>query len=88
MEKILVHDTGPGIAADKQSAVFEPFFTTRAEGSGLGLWIVQQIVTAHGGVVGVSNAPEGGAVLAVHLPIWRRENVNGQIENQTRSTRP
>jgi signal transduction histidine kinase len=74
---IEVHDTGPGIAADKQSAIFEPFFTTRAEGSGLGLWIVQQIITAHGGIVSVSNASEGGAVFAVHLPIPSRENVNG-----------
>jgi signal transduction histidine kinase len=72
-----VHDTGPGIAVDKQSAIFEPFFTTRAEGSGLGLWIVQQIITAHGGVVGVSNAADGGAVFAVHLPIRRKENFNG-----------
>ena len=48
---IEIHDTGPGIPLEKQSAIFEPFFTTKTEGSGLGLWIVQQIVTAHGGVV-------------------------------------
>ena len=74
---IEVHDTGPGIPTDKQSAIFEPFFTTKAEGSGLGLWIVQQIITAHGGVVGGSNAPNGGAVFAVHLPLWKNEKVNG-----------
>jgi len=74
---IEVHDTGPGISSDNQSAIFEPFFTTKAEGSGLGLWIVQQIITAHGGVVGVSNAPCGGAVFAVHLPLRKKENVNG-----------
>ena len=74
---IAVRDTGPGIPADKQSAIFEPFFTTKAEGSGLGLWIVQQIITAHGGVVEASNAADGGAVFAVHLPLQRKENGNG-----------
>ncbi len=74
---IEVHDTGPGIPADKQSAIFELFFTTKAEGSGLGLWIVQQIITAHRGVVSVSNAPGGGAVFAVHLPLRRKENLSG-----------
>lgn len=74
---IEIHDTGPGIPADKQSAIFEPFFTTKAEGSGLGLWIVQQIITAHGGVVGASNAYHGGAVLAVHLPLRKKEDVIG-----------
>ena len=72
-----VHDTGPGIPADKQAVMFEPFFTTKAEGSGLGLWIVQQIITAHGGVMGASNAPHGGAVFAMHLPLRKKENVNG-----------
>lgn len=74
---IAVRDTGPGISADKQSAIFEPFFTTKAEGSGLGLWIVQQIVTAHGGVVAVANAADGGAVFAVQLPLLGKENGNG-----------
>lgn len=73
---ITVQDTGPGIPADKQSAIFEPFFTTRAEGSGLGLWIVQQIITAHGGVVDASQAAGGGAVFAVHLPIRTKGNGN------------
>ncbi len=74
---VAVRDTGPGIPADKQSAIFEPFFTTKAEGSGLGLWIVQQIVTAHGGGVAVANAADGGAVFAVQLPLQRKENGNG-----------
>jgi signal transduction histidine kinase len=74
---IAVQDTGPGIPADKQSAIFEPFFTTKPEGSGLGLWIVQQIITAHGGFVEVSNVPDGGALFTVHLPLRKKENVNG-----------
>lgn len=74
---IKVGDTGPGIPANRQSAIFDPFFTTKADGSGLGLWIVQQIITAHGGAVGASNAPNGGAIFAVHLPLRPKENVNG-----------
>jgi two-component system sensor histidine kinase HydH len=74
---IAVRDTGPGIPADKQPAIFEPFFTTKPEGSGLGLWIVEQIVTAHGGTVEAANAPGGGAVFSVHLPLSKKENGNG-----------
>jgi two-component system sensor histidine kinase HydH len=72
-----VRDTGPGIPLERQSAIFEPFFTTKAEGSGLGLWIVQQIIIAHGGLVEVSNAPNGGAVFTVHLPVRKKENTDG-----------
>ncbi len=74
---IEIHDTGPGIPAEKQSAIFEPFFTTKPEGSGLGLWIVQQIITAHGGAVRAANAPGGGAVFTVHLPLRGKETVHG-----------
>ena len=64
-----VRDTGPGVPAEKRAAIFEPFFTTKADGSGLGLWIVQQIVTAHGGVVTVADAPDGGAVFTLQFPL-------------------
>lgn len=74
---IVVHDTGPGIPADKQSAIFEPFFTTKAEGSGLGLWIVQQIVLAHGGAVRVANVPSGGAIFTLNLPLPPRPVPHG-----------
>ena len=74
---IAVRDTGPGVPADKRSAIFEPYFTTKPEGSGLGLWIVQQIITAHGGAVEVANAAGGGAVFTVHLPLPNGENAGG-----------
>jgi two-component system, NtrC family, sensor histidine kinase HydH len=63
-----VTDSGKGVPAERRSAVFEPFFTTQAEGSGMGLWIVQQIATAHGGMVGVSDAPGGGAAFILRIP--------------------
>jgi two-component system sensor histidine kinase HydH len=74
---IAVLDTGPGIPPEKQSSVFEPFFTTKPEGSGLGLWIVQQIVTAHGGMVKSSNAEGSGAIFTMHLPLRKKEEVHG-----------
>lgn len=79
-DKILsieVRDNGPGIPTEEHSAIFEPFFTTKTEGSGLGLWIVQQIITAHGGAVSVSNASSGGAVFSLELPLGKKESVNG-----------
>lgn len=71
--RIRVQDTGPGLPAGGESAIFEPFFTTKAEGSGLGLWIVQQIISAHGGEVEACNAPEGGALFVLHLPLRQGE---------------
>lgn len=66
---LAVRDSGPGIPADKLASIFEPYFTTKAEGSGLGLWIAQQIVTAHGGRIQAQNAPTGGAVFTMTLPL-------------------
>jgi signal transduction histidine kinase len=74
---IEVHDTGSGIPVDQASVIFDPYFTTKEEGSGLGLWIVQQIVTAHGGAVTVANASGGGAVFTMHLPLARKDAVHG-----------
>jgi signal transduction histidine kinase len=75
-----VRDTGPGVALANAGEIFEPFFTTKAEGSGLGLWIVQQIIAAHGGTIRTANAPGGGAVFSIHLPLRRRSTEHGQIK--------
>lgn len=64
-----VRDSGPGIPPDNLPVIFDPYFTTKDEGHGLGLWIAQQIVTAHGGTLQARNAPEGGAVFTLVLPI-------------------
>jgi two-component system sensor histidine kinase HydH len=66
-----VRDTGPGIPPEKLASIFDPYFTTKSEGSGLGLWIAQQIVTAHGGTIQVQNCPQGGAVFTMALPLRR-----------------
>lgn len=68
-----VQDTGPGIPADELGDIFDPYFTTKTEGSGLGLWIAQQIAVAHGGDLRAENASTGGAVFTLTLPLKRKE---------------
>lgn len=63
-----IRDTGPGIAARDIDHVFNGFFTTKENGMGIGLSICQSIVMAHGGVIGASNHPEGGAQFRFKLP--------------------
>jgi signal transduction histidine kinase len=63
-----VRDSGPGIPEDKLASIFDPYYTTKTEGHGLGLWIVQQIVAAHGGTVRAANRAGGGAMLTITLP--------------------
>jgi two-component system sensor histidine kinase HydH len=64
---VTVADTGPGIPRAAREAVFTPFFTTRAKGTGLGLTVVRELVAALGGVVEVED-PAEGAALTVRLP--------------------
>jgi signal transduction histidine kinase len=66
---VVVSDNGPGIPADKLASVFDPYFTTKSEGHGLGLWIAQQIAIAHGGTFQAQNGAAGGAVLTMRLPL-------------------
>jgi two-component system, NtrC family, sensor histidine kinase HydH len=70
---VTVSDNGPGIPPEKLASIFDPYFTTKTEGSGLGLWIAQQIVTAHGGSIQAQNGPAGGAVFAMALPLQRAQ---------------
>lgn len=67
-----VSDTGPGIPSGGHVSIFEPYYTTKPGGTGLGLWIVQQIAMAHQGVVHAANNPAGGAVFTLRLPLEPR----------------
>jgi two-component system sensor histidine kinase HydH len=73
---IEVADTGPGVPEEARRVIFEPYFTTKPEGSGLGLWIVQQIAMAHGGSVRVTDHPKGGALFILHVPGNRKASVS------------
>ncbi len=61
-------DTGGGIPPENISRIFEPYFTTKEGGSGLGLLIVRRIVRAHGGEVALESAPGRGLTLSIRLP--------------------
>lgn len=64
-----IADNGPGIAVEETSRVFDPFFTKREGGVGLGLAVVQQIVAAHGGEIHAGKSALGGALFTLTLPI-------------------
>ncbi len=64
---VAIADHGPGVADEMRSQVFEPYWTTKDEGTGLGLALVRQTAVAHGGSVEVRETPGGGATFAVLL---------------------
>lgn len=69
--EVRVLDSGPGIAPEHVERIWEPDFTTKSRGTGLGLALVRQTVQAHGGRVAARNRPEGGAEFRVLLPVER-----------------
>ena len=66
--QLTIADNGPGIPAGSQAQIFEPFFTQRAGGVGLGLAVVRQIVHAHQGEISYSPSQQGGAQFNITLP--------------------
>jgi signal transduction histidine kinase len=66
--EIFVRDTGPGLSPEAQLRAFEPFFSTKKQGLGMGLAIVRTIVEGHHGSVQVENQKGGGAIFRVQLP--------------------
>jgi PAS domain S-box-containing protein len=67
--RVSVDDNGPGISAAERDKIFQPFFTTKGRGTGLGLALVQKIIVTHNGRIQVANAPGGGASMQILLPI-------------------
>ena len=70
-QRISIADNGPGIPPDALTKIFVPFYTTKANGTGLGLAVVQKIVVQHGGTIEARNQPQGGAEFIVWLPFVR-----------------
>ena len=66
--RIEVRDEGDGIPAATAERIFQPFFTTKATGTGLGLAVVKRIIDAHHGQVTVLSRPEGGTTFTIRLP--------------------
>ena len=67
--ELSVSDRGPGIPEDKLKEVFEPFFTSKAEGMGMGLSIARTIIEAHNGLIWANNRDHGGASFRIRLPL-------------------
>jgi signal transduction histidine kinase len=63
-----VADSGPGLSEEDQRRMFEPFYTTKQHGTGLGLAVVYHVAEAHGGNVTAVNCPEGGAAFTIKFP--------------------
>jgi C4-dicarboxylate-specific signal transduction histidine kinase len=69
--RLYVIDNGSGIAQSHLKSVFDPFWTTKPDGMGMGLAICQSIVAAHRGTITATNNAEGGATFCVILPASR-----------------
>jgi PAS domain S-box-containing protein len=74
---ILMEDQGPGIPPDHLAHIFEPFYTTKDAGVGMGLAIAMRIVTAHDGAIHAASRKEGGAAFTVRLPLVRAKEIPG-----------
>lgn len=85
--EVQIADTGPGISEQDLPKIFDPFFSTKAKGTGLGLAVVHQIVSEHGGRIRAEIPPEGGTVFRVRLPAWPGA-VAGGAERATLSDGP
>ena len=72
--EIAIQDTGPGIASDVSKRLFEQFFTTKPQGTGLGLYISRQIIEEHGGTLRWESAPGAGTTFTATLPIKRTQD--------------
>jgi PAS domain S-box-containing protein len=71
---VIMRDSGPGFPGGMVEQLFEPFFSTKAEGTGMGLAIARSIIEAHGGTLSAENCDGGGACFTVRLPQAKPDN--------------
>ena len=69
LASIVITDTGPGIPPENLERIFEPYFTTKEGGTGLGLALTHRIILEHRGSIRAENVPGGGARFVIELPI-------------------
>jgi signal transduction histidine kinase len=65
---VAFHDSGAGIPPDVREKLFTPFFTTKSQGTGLGLVTAKRLVEAHNGAIAIDCPESGGTVVTVRLP--------------------
>lgn len=70
---LTVRDSGPGFSQENLNKIFTPFFTTKENGTGLGLALSYAMVERHGGVLCAENDPAGGALFTLRLPLTKKE---------------
>jgi signal transduction histidine kinase len=78
--KVEVEDTGTGIAPSETDRIFNPFYTTRASGTGLGLALAHKIVQDHGGRISLTTAPGRGTTFTIVLPLVAEPPVDPDSE--------
>jgi two-component system nitrogen regulation sensor histidine kinase NtrY len=78
--RLLAIDSGPGISVGDRERIFQPHFSTKEDGMGLGLTVVRSIVENHGGRVVVTDAPEGGAQFEIVLPLQDRSPKHPEVD--------
>lgn len=83
--RLHVIDTGPGIPADTLARIFDPYFTTKAGGTGLGLPTTRRLIEAHGGSIDVRTDPGRGTDFTITLPMASEPQANGQLDPSTAS---
>ena len=84
---ISVKDNGNGISADLADKIFEPFYTSRVQGTGLGLAVVKSVTQAHQGTVHLLSKPNEGAHFCIKLPLLVSEKLTGEkLTNEKMST--
>jgi PAS domain S-box-containing protein len=72
--EIIFQDSGPGISQENLSRIFDPFFSTKQGGAGLGLAIVHNIVSQHNGSINMENSLQGGAIVNISFPLLHEVN--------------
>ena len=82
---IALKDNGPGIPLEVQNQIFDPFYTTRTQGTGLGLAVVQAVAKAHDGKVSLESIPNKGSVFKITLPIEINQSVATEFQHQQRA---
>ncbi len=83
--EIAFHDSGPGFPPEALPRLLDPFFTTKDNGTGLGLPIVSTIITSHGGRLELSNPDGGGAQVSIILPVAREGNISNTLSDKSDS---
>jgi signal transduction histidine kinase len=71
--EMVFQDSGPGIPEERRESIFEPFFSTKEGGTGLGLTVSYNIITAHGGTLDLASQNGSGACFRLFLPMGEKE---------------